>query len=136
MSFTVEDVIRLRDGWRDLIAVGDLSIEAAEEMGVYTTMVYLSRESLQHINEEHPDISDTDLLIASLVIKDGMVMREKSKTNAYVCSYEEPYSRLRYVATLKVAAPDREILMTSFRRSRKRQTKAFLRRCKLIKKHS
>jgi hypothetical protein len=136
MTITLGDIAKLRVGWCALIAVGELRIDVAKSMGVHSTTVYLTRESLVHINKDHSDITDADLLLSCLAIRDGLVMQEKAKPNAYVFSYVEPYSNLRYVAALKVASPDREILMTSFRRSRKRQTKAFQRRCKTIKTHS
>jgi hypothetical protein len=34
MSFTVEDVIRLRDGWREFITVGEFTSEVAKAMGL------------------------------------------------------------------------------------------------------
>ena len=43
MSFTVEDVIRLRDGWRGPITVGELPPEVAVAMRVNVPLVYLSR---------------------------------------------------------------------------------------------
>ncbi|WP_108682414.1 hypothetical protein [Methyloceanibacter sp. wino2] len=135
MTITLGDIAKLRSGWCEIIEVGNLPFGVASEIGVFSTLVYLSRESLLHINEKHPDISDIDLLLSCLVIQNGMVVQEKAKPNAYVCSYIEPNSQLRYVAVLKVASPDREMLMTSFRRLRRRQTRSFLRRGRLIKKH-
>ena len=136
MTITIEDISMLRGGLRKIVAVGDVRIEVAKRMGVYSTTVYLTKESLQHINIEHPDISDTLLLLACLAVRDGWIMQEIGRPNIFVCSYLEPMSRRRFTAVLKVARPDREILLVSFRRGRFGQTRSFQKRCRTIKTHS
>jgi len=109
-------------------------------MGVPVPLVYLSRDSLAHINEDHSDIADHDLLIAPFVLKYGLFLREvRKKKNpqqeAYLASYVGEHSQKRVGLSLKIAKPDREVLMTSFYRVKPRQMKAWLKRCQIVKYH-
>lgn len=135
MTITLDDITRLRDGWRVIVAVGDLHIEVAKRMGVHSTTVYLTRESLEHIQREHPDITDADLLLSCLAVRHGWIMQELAKPNTYRCSYLEPHSKRRFAAALKIARPDREVLMVSFRRARFRETRGWQKRCETIRTH-
>lgn len=140
MSFTVEDIIRLRDGWRGPITVGELTAQVAAHIRVVTPHVYLSQESLAHINKFHSDVSDYDLLIAPFVIKHGLIIREVRKTKypnqeAYLATYHGPLTPIRMGLTIKIAKPDREVYMTSFHPLHERQTKSWLARGEIIKTH-
>jgi hypothetical protein len=79
MSFTVEDVIRLRDGWRGPITVGELPQVVSAAMQVPVPLVYLSKDNLDHINQEHSKITDYDLLAAPFVLKHGLFLKEVRK---------------------------------------------------------
>jgi hypothetical protein len=141
MSFTVEDIIRLRDGWRGPITVGELPPSVAKAIGLSVPLVYLSQESLGHINRDHSDIADHDLLIAPFVLKHGLFLREvRKKKNpqqeAYLASYVGEHSPKRMGLSFKVTQTDRVVYMTSFYRVKPRQMKAWFKRCEIIKPHA
>lgn len=133
MIFTVEDIYRLRAGWSDPITVGELPIKVAKEMGLLVPLVYLSKASLAHINYKHPDVTDYDLILVPFVVKFGLILRETRKPNVYLATYSGPHCPRRVGLAMKVAQPDREVYLESFYRLNKRQTRAWLNRCEIIK---
>jgi hypothetical protein len=137
MSFTLEDIQRLRSNWCDTVTVGELPPEPARAMGLHVPLVYLSKRSLDHINQRHRHVSDFDLLLAPFVFRHGLVIREQAKPNSYLCSYVGPLvpEQRRYGAVLKVASPDREVYLDTFHRLHKRQTVAWLKRGSIIRTH-
>jgi hypothetical protein len=104
-------------------------------MGLLVPLVYLSKQSLAHINLRHPDIADFDLLAAPFVLRHGLVLRELRKENTYLASHVGTYCPKRMGLSMKVAHPDCEAYMTSYHRVHQRQTRAWLRRCEIIKTH-
>ena len=135
MIFTVEDIDRLRIGWRGPIIVGELPIDVARAMRLCVPLVYLSKESLANINLRHPDVTDFDLTAAQFVLKHGLILREVRKENTYLASHVGIYCPKRMGLSMKVARPDREAYMTSYHRVHYRQTKAWLKRCEIVKTH-
>jgi hypothetical protein len=133
--FTVEDH-RLRVNWADPITVGELPIHVATAMGLRVPLVSLSRASLAHINQKHPDNTDYQLLYASRALQRGLIAQEHAKPHIYLCSYMEPHSKMRYGMAMKIATPDREVYLQSFYRVSKRQTKSWVKRCVIIKTHT
>jgi hypothetical protein len=136
MAFTLENVAALRAGWLDPIVLGDLPYIVAIHMRLRVTKAYLSKDSLEHINTEHPDITDIDLLIVADAIRHGWFMQEKAKRRFFLCWYTDRYTGQKYAAVFKVAMPDREAYLVSFRKGRKHQTRAWQERCITIKTHS
>jgi len=129
MSLTLEDIQRLRSTRCDTVTVGELPPNLAKEMGLLVPLVYLSKESLKHINR-HRHVSDFELLPAPFVVRHGLVIREYAKPNSYLCSYVGPLvpDQKCYGAVLKVASPDREVHLDTFHRLHRRQTIAWLKR--------
>jgi hypothetical protein len=84
MSFTLEDIQRLRSNWCDTVTVGELPPEPARAMGLHVPLVYLSKRSLDHINQRQRHVSDFDLLLAPFVFRHGLVIREQAKPNSYL----------------------------------------------------
>ena len=109
-------------------------------MRVTVPLVYLSRDSLDHINTKHFKITDYDLLAAPFVLKYGLFLREvkdkKPDQETYLASHVGVYCPKRMGLSLKVAKPDREVYMTSFYRVKPRQMKAWLKRGEIIKPHT
>jgi hypothetical protein len=134
MIFTVEDIAKLRSGWGGPRPVGELPLHVAGSMGLLVPVVYLSKESLDHINLRHPDVTDFQLILTPFVLRYGLVLRETRRPNVYLCSYVGSHAEnRRYGLALKVAEPDREAYLTTFHRVHKRQTNAWLKRCEIIK---
>lgn len=135
MIFTIEDIARLRAGWGGPITVGELPVDVARAMGLLVPLVYLSRESLEHIKRRHPDVTDYDLIAAPFVLKHGLILREVRRRNVYLASYVGTYCPKRMGLAMKVANPDREVYLETFHRVHYRQTRAWLKRCEVIKTH-
>ncbi|HUF55558.1 MAG TPA: hypothetical protein VMM55_03255 [Thermohalobaculum sp.] len=74
MSFTLENIEKIRRGFTH--QVGELSDEVIRAVGWRCPYVYLSADSLSHIAEEHPDVTDFDLLHIPLAIRIGMVVHD------------------------------------------------------------
>jgi hypothetical protein len=135
MIFTAQDIGRLRGGSRGPITVGEIRQDVAKAMGLIVPLVYLSKESLAHINLRHPDISDFDLTAAPFVLKHGLILRENRKPNTYLAAHVGLYCPKRTALCIKVARPDREAYMVSFYRLHHRQTRTWLDRCEIVKTH-
>ncbi len=107
----------------------------SKAMGLRVPLVYLSKESLAHINRRHPDITDYDLIVVPFVLKHGLILREVRRKNVYLASHVGTYCPKRMGITMKVAQPDREVYLETFHRVSYRQTRAWLKRCEIIKTH-
>ena len=115
--------------------MGELPSVAATAMGLLVPLAYLSRASLAHINLRHPEITDFDLTVMPFVLKHGLIVRELNKPSIYLASHEGTYCPKRMGLAMKVAQPDREVYVQTFHRVHYRQTRAWLKRCEIIKTH-
>ncbi len=86
MMFTVDDLHRLRAGHGPIV-VAELPQIVADAMGFYVPLVYLSKESLGHINRRHPEVTDFDLITVPLVLRHGLILRETRRQNIYLASH-------------------------------------------------
>lgn len=135
MSLTLADLSALREKRRDPIPVGELPHLIKLALNLRVPIVHLSRESLAHIAKKHPDITDFDLLILPFAIGHGLLVREKSKKHIILASYNEPMSHRRFIAAMKVVERDCEVWLTSFYRTKPRQTKRMLSNAEILKRH-
>lgn len=97
--------------------------------------VYLSADSLNHIAEEHPDVTDFDLLHIPLAIKYGLIIRDTNASNHLMISYLPKGEGKRFKCVLKAAAEGTEIWVSTFHRIKARQTRAMLRRGSVVRRH-
>jgi len=134
MGITLQDIHDLRSGWRDPINVGELPDAIRVLLALRVPQVHLSRASLEHIRVKHPDVTDFDLLLLTMAVERGMIMRERRKPNVLLGVYQEPASHRRFVAVMKIAAAY-EVWVTSFHRAHRRQTMQWLKRCELLRRH-
>jgi hypothetical protein len=125
MAFTLSDLQRLRRGLLASYPVSQLPQRVLLSLGWDMPWVYLSNESCAHIFREHPDLKEFDVLALPAVIDRGLLVREFRRPQFLVASCL--HETKRYIAVMKRAA-SREIWVTTFHRSRPRQTKALLRR--------
>lgn len=134
MIFSLDDVIGLREGrYRDR-QVGEIPHDDLMRLGWRSPIVYLSAESLAHIAQRHPDISEFDVLLLPQMIAGGLLIRENAKPNVLVVCYQAGDQRL--CASLKMAPRTGfDIWVLSLRRMRQRQTRAMLNRGTLIRAH-
>lgn len=98
--------------------------------------VYLSSSSLQHINRKHKDIEDFDLLNLTQGIRRGLIIQERAKPHILIVNYFEALGGRRYAISLKVTNGAGEVWVNSMYRCKERQTRAHLRRGKILKNHT
>lgn len=132
---TLEDLIALQTGERDPIVVGQIPFEVASKLSLKNHNVYLSRGSLGHILVAHSDIALLDLLHLPLAVKRGLLVRENAKPNVIIVSYLDRESGRRFLAALKIAQEGTEIWLSSFYKSKIRQTKRVVARGTILKTH-
>jgi hypothetical protein len=134
MSFTLEDIQALRQGAFSERQVGELPSRELRTLGWRSPLVFLSRDSLRHINEAHPDINDFDLLLLPEIIRVGLLVQEMEKP-AYLAACYQSDSK-RFCAVMKVSTRSRfDIWLVSMRRMRPRQTQSILKRGRIIRPH-
>lgn len=136
MPLTLEDIDDLRKDRRNPIVVGEFPDEIRLMLGLPVALVHLSKHSLTHISSQHPDVNDFDLLLIPFAIKDGLLLRERRKPQIVLCVYQDPDSHRRFVAAIKRARNEPELWLDSFHRAKAKQTRAWLKRCDILKNHS
>jgi hypothetical protein len=98
-------------------------------------IVYLSRDSLKHIRDKHPDLSNLDLLMMSPAIENGLLIREANKPYVLAC-YQHPEDEARrFKVNIKAARGETDLWVHSFHRTHPRQTQALLRRGLKLRDH-
>ena len=135
MALTLEDLQDLIAGERDPIVVGQIPFNIASGLSLRNHNVYLSANSLRHVLEEHPDISLIDLLHLPFAISKGMLARERAKPNIVVASYLDGETGKRFISVIKIVQSGTEVWISSFYRSKERQTKRILSRGEILKTH-
>jgi hypothetical protein len=132
MAFTLSDLQCLRCKRLASHPIGQIPRNVLSTLGWDMPWVYLSTESCIHIFEKHPDLQEFDVLALPAVINRGLLIREKHRSSCLVASYV--HEGTRYIATMKRAATY-EIWITTFHRSKPKQTKALLKRGEILRDH-
>ena len=131
----LSEIAALREGRRDPILVGEFPLVVQDALKLKVNSVYISLASLKHIERRHTDVTDFDLLLLPVVLRNGLYLQEKTKRNIIISSYHDSISGRRFVAVSKIAANKFEIYVSSFYRTKPRQTRRFLERCEIIRTH-
>lgn len=135
MALTLWELNDLKSGRHENIWVGEFPYDVARFLNLKNHNVYLSRISLKHIFEDHPDVKLTNILILPMAIKQGLLVRETKKPNMIMVSYLDTIERRRWIAAVKIAEGGNDNWVSSFYRSRQRQTKSICSRGTVIKGH-
>lgn len=136
MGLTLAAIRELEVGWTDPIGVGELRQEVITTLGWPSGIVYLSRETLFHVRERHPETTDIELCLVSLALRNGLIVAEDHRPNFVVVSYQHPeHPDRRYKASLKLASSRFDIWLTTFHRTARRQTRALLKRGRILQRH-
>jgi hypothetical protein len=99
-----EDIDGLRRGRQNPIVVGALPDKVWRMLDLPVAFVQLSQETLKHINEKHPEVTDFHLLHIPLAIAHGEVLREKAKSDMIITYYVESEQEKAYVAVMKLTS--------------------------------
>ena len=86
MVLTLTDLYDLKDGRRDPVVVGALPEDIRIVLALPIGNVYLSKKSFLHIIEKHSP-SYFDLLLSPIMIRNGLLLREKVKKNIIITTY-------------------------------------------------
>lgn len=132
MAFTLSDVQDLRAGRIASHLIGELPVAVCTILGWEHPWVYLSKESCQHIFEIHSDVTEFDLLALPAVIGGALLIRETHRPACLIASYV--HETKRYIATMK-RARSLEIWITTFHRSKPKQTSALIKRGTILRTH-
>jgi hypothetical protein len=101
-------------------------------VGASTRPVLLSWETVVKQKQRHPDISFDEYRIVPNVVRCGMAAQERP--NELVFCYDHSPEH-RYRLMIKVTFPG-ELFVTSFHRTKPRQTRAILARATLLRRHA
>ena len=135
MSLILADIARLRSKWDNPKLVGILPDAIVRALGWKCHNVYLSSKTLEHINKDHSDVSDFDLLHIPLALRFGLIVAEKSAPNRILISYQPRNEPRRYKCALKATSGATEIWVSTFHRMKARQTRAMLKRGTVLRRH-
>ena len=97
--------------------------------------VLLSRETIVKQHRQHPDIGLDEYSIAPNVLRFGLVLWLPEWPRQLTFCYEE-HSGLRYRLFVKSTTRGHQLYITSFHRTRPRQTRALLARAKILRNHA
>jgi len=97
MPLTLWQISLLIDRKQDPICVGSFPRSVAEQLKLLIADVYLSRDSLVHIFEEHPDLTKYDLLHVPFLLQRGLIVQETATPKFVIASYKDPDSHRRFV---------------------------------------
>jgi hypothetical protein len=135
MPLTLWQISLLIDRKQDPICVGSFPRSVAEQLKLRIADVYLSRDSLVHIFEEHADLTKYDLLHVPFLPQRGLIVQETAKPKFVIASYKDPDSHRRFVGVVKILFSGAESYLVSFRRAKRGQAKLFLKRGNILKTH-
>ena len=77
--------------------------------------VYLGRSGLTHIAEQHPDVTDFDLLHLPMAIARGLIVRLEKSPRKILAAYKAEHEKI-YLCAMKAAQDSTEIWVDSFYR--------------------
>ena len=133
-TFILDDLNNLRNGYKTSHQVAEFPQTVLDRLSWKSSIIYLSKESLHHINSDHPDIDDFVLLLLPKMIRNGLIVQEAKKPNIVVVIYQIDETK-RISVILKRARNGFDIWVSSIHRMKKRQTASILKRGFVIQNH-
>ena len=130
MILSLDDIDGLRRIREHVLKVGELRNDVRVALGLPLPDVHLSKPSLKHINEKHPDVTDFDLLHIPLAIRNGLLLREETKAAKLLAFYKVPEEERYFIAAFKLAQRGTEMWLDSFYRAKKNQHERLRRKAK------
>lgn len=135
MALTLADLNDLKSGYRKSIWVGEVPYDVAKRLSLKSHSVYLNRTALEHINKDHPDVDFYMLLDIPFAIRRGLLVRERAKPNVFLSCHQSIGLKRRMIVAMKIFENGAEIWVSSYYKSRDRQTKSILARGTVLKNH-
>ena len=117
------------------IWVGEVPYDIAIRLRLKNHNVYLVRETLVHILDDHPDINIGTLMFLPFAISDGLWVQERAKPYVVIASYISAGIKNRHMVIMKIAANNTEVWISSFYRARAHQTTSLLKKGIVLRGH-
>ena len=116
---------------RPEIEVGTLPHEVRKYFSCSRDTVFLSKESLRHIFERHGDhVQLSEILLTPKILREGLWLADHRPEHCIVsCQVNEH----RYKLVVKVTKDRRRCYVVTFHRTAKRQTKALLKKSRILR---
>ena len=116
------------------IFVCHLDQKITELVGVSHTEVKLTKHRLNHIIDGHVDVKAKDLMFLPDAITRGLIIQEHLNPPSINICYQHPViEKRRYKVNIRCIGG--ELLIMSFHKTRKRQTRSLLKRGKILRRH-
>ena len=126
---------RLVDGvWSKIVVCRVDPVIAVAPRARPTADLYLSRETLLHVLDEHK-VPVEDLTLLADAVNRGLVIAERKRARFATICYQSEVEGKRYIAPIKATVDGSEMYVMSFHRSRDGQTKSLLKRGEAIRFH-
>lgn len=134
MLIDLDTLHRLIAGQVRILAVGRIPDEVQRYFRSTTQTVFLSADSALHILQQHSDhLEVPELLKIPTAIDRGLWIPDRE--TSCCLSYFDDKEFIRYIGAVKVTKRRHELYLSTFHRGANRQTKALLRRGKLLRAH-
>ncbi len=122
---------QLLSGRHSPLWICNLPDRARAAVGCSTGAVYLSKDSANHILEEHPDIDTFQLLLLPVAIMKGTLYKEIRKPYIIISIYYGEANK-NYRVVMKVTEQGHELWVCSMHRISPRQVRDVYKRCTLL----
>jgi hypothetical protein len=118
------------------VPVGRVELLIAKAIGAETDLVLLSKDTLIKQCERHPDIRAVQYAMLQKALDVGLVLVERANPKTAAICYQDPTDETkRYRLQIKRTEDRKSIYLTSFHRTQPRQTRALLKRSRIVRSH-
>ena len=130
-----DDVLKLSLGIVTRLHVCNVPILVASKFNAHTIRVHLSRQSLQHIAEGHPDIFPSDILQLPSAIRTGQIFFDKLRPRHLTAVRPHPAREKRWLmAGMKFSLATHELWIQTFHLGQRRHLRRLEEEAELIGK--
>lgn len=120
-----DQILKLSLGIEVRIHVCNVPLLVASRFNTHTLRVHLSRQSLQHIAEKHPEVFPDDILLLPKTIRSGNLFVTPARARHLTACYPHPtVSKYWLMAGMKLAAANHELWVQTFHLAQRRHVKA------------
>ena len=135
MAISLADLVPLKQNPDASILVGWLPKSIEAHFGWKARRVYIKGERLAHILN-HPDMTEIEVLLIPNALAYGLLLQERDRPERLIACYQHPEDESkRYKAAVKVMDNGFEIWISTFHRTRRKQTKTLLARSIKLRDH-
>lgn len=136
MSLELSQLHRLMIGHDQSIQICTLEDRVMKQTGWRLPYVYLHHKYCLKILNDHPDITEIELLRLPVAVMKGELILERNRCALDAC-YADPENGKSYIAIMKraVSSPDYDIWVSSFYRLEDRKLRKLRREGTIVRPH-